>query len=96
MGLQNSNLPGCTRESLNTSLETVGDKIRAEGLISLVSQHRNVGWLFLDLVGKGGRFPVQYANNPNIFEISHKKNVMESGYETLYIICVGVGFHFGE
>ena len=31
MGLQNSNLPGCTSESLNTSLETVGDKMRAEG-----------------------------------------------------------------
>ena len=51
---------------------------------------------FLDLLGKGGRFSAHYANNPNIFEISTNKNVMESGYETLYIICVGVGFHFGE
>ena len=72
MGLQNSNLPGCTSESLNTSLETVGDKMRAEGLISLVSQHRNVGWLFLDLLGKGGRFPVQDTNNPiNVLKMSH-------------------------
>ena len=33
-------------------------------------------------VGKGGRFPVQYTNNPiNVLKMSHtNKNVMESGF----------------
>ena len=98
MGLQNSNLPGCMSESLNTSLETVGDKMRAEGYKTHLINKSAYDWWIVVFWICWGKVVVSLSSIHTILmhqKMSHTdKNIMENGYETPFITSVGLGFHF--